>query len=289
MAKKTSPIIKSVALPLGNPLDLSLRAKQVILDADYVYCEDTRKFRSLLQALDMSLKPGVKIRTIPGSEEWSEDWSKLESDAEGKLVITVSDAGTPIINDPGLALTKYAREQGWSFEALPGPCAPVLTIQATGGFGLPFSFYGFAPKDGADSKAFKGFVSAVDQVNTFVFFDTRYQIVNTLEKLAASNLADRSIHLTRELTKTYEEIFSGSVSEVLERVKAKLQKDDALGELTIVLEGRPSDSLSQSTTLTIEELLEFRNAAPRKAAKILSQAKGLSSQESYKLIVESRP
>ncbi len=286
--KQTLPAVKSVALPIGNSQDISLRSIKAIQGADIIYCEDTRKLKSLIQALELVLKNSVSLRSIPGTEEWNVDWSKLAVEAAGKTIVIVSDAGTPIINDPGKALTQYAREHGWSFEALPGPCAPVLALQYTGGFGLPFAFFGFAPRNaGKDSKTFQDFAKAIDQVRSFVFFDTRYQVVNTLKTLCELELGERKVFLARELTKTHEEIFEGTVIEVLEQVRAKLEADDAIGELTLVMEGQPLAS-SEQTSISVEELLEFRNAAPRKAAKILAQLKALSSQESYKLIVESR-
>ena len=289
MSQGNFPIVKSVALPLGNPKDLSLRAIEAITEAEFVYCEDKRKFKALTSQLEIELRPTLSMRTIPGNEEWNEDWSKLSKEAAGKTVLLVSDAGTPIINDPGKALTLFAKQEGWGFEAIPGPSAPIFAIQLTGGFGLPFSFFGFAPKGkGAESKSFKAFVQRIDESKTFIFFDTRYQIVNTLENLVSLGLGDRNMFLTREQTKTHEEIISASVSETLKWVVDKLKADDAIGELTLIIEGNPDVVDGSKSPMGTEALLEFRNAAPRKAAKILSGVSGLSSQESYKLIIESR-
>lgn len=287
MSNSTYPTVISLAMPLGNPKDISFRAVEALTDADFIYCEDKRKLKFLCSALAIQLKSDVKLRVVPGSREWDENWSRLGQEAAGKNVLMLSDAGTPIINDPGAAIVQYAREQGWPLVSLPGPSAPILAVQKTGGYGLPLLFFGFAPKAShADKKNFQDFLSAIHSAGTFVFFDTKYQIGKTLEALAQAGEAERPLVVLKDMTKQFEGEFVGSVGEVSVQIAQHLEKEDGIGELTVVLKGGQEQSTDQAQEQSTQaaEWIAFRNAAPRKAAKILAQKFGLKSQESYKLI-----
>ena len=287
-------VVSLLALPLGNPEDLSLRGQKAFADADRIFCEDTRKLRQLLQSLGISLKEQCRVTSLPGDEEWGFKWKSLE-DESAKMkgaynVVLVSDAGTPGLNDPGRALAEHALSQGWDLRALPGPSAPILALQWTGGFGLPFVFWGFAPK--ARGKNFREFQNAFKTAKTLACFETRHQVIDTLESLVDAGLSANRMHLCREMTKTHEELWSGTVVEILARVREKLEKDDAIGELTLLFEGEGISGESQAShadPMTLaRKILEMRTLPPKAASKVLAELSGLDKTEAYKLLVESK-
>ncbi|MEO5667763.1 MAG: SAM-dependent methyltransferase, partial [Bdellovibrionota bacterium] len=203
-------VVTLLALPLGNPEDLSLRGKRALAEADRIFCEDTRKLHQLVQALGVSLKENGRVTSLPGDEEWNFNWRYLEEEADRLKgpysVVLVSDAGTPGLNDPGRALAEHAMKNGWDLKALPGPSAPILALQWTGGFGLPFVFWGFAPK--ARGKNFREFTATLRASKTLACFETRHQIVETLESMNEAGLGETRMHLCSEMTKTHEELWS---------------------------------------------------------------------------------
>lgn len=286
--------ITLLAMPLGNPEDLSLRGQRCLESSDRVFCEDTRKLNQVLAALGISLKGNCRVSSLPGDEEWNFDWKLLESDAQMSQastyqVVLVSDAGTPGLNDPGRALAEHALKHGWNLQALPGPSAPMLALQWTGGFGLPFVFWGFSPK--SKGKAFRDFQMALRGAKTLACFETRHQILTTLETLIEAGLGGVRMHLCREMTKTHEELWSGSVEEIFEKVQEKLKADNAIGELTLLFEGegKSVESLRSEDPLAFaKRILEMRTLPPKAASKLLSELSGLDKSEAYRLLVESK-
>lgn len=290
-----APQILLVALPLGNPADLTRRASDALEAADWIFCEDTRKLKSLMEAAKLQFKAGSRMTSIPGSEEWNFNWSQLEEAARTQdefKVVLCSDAGTPSINDPGRALVIEAQKRAWPVLALPGPSAPVMAIQWSGGFGLPLLFYGFAPKGGG--KSFDEFVSGLKSSRSFVFFDTRYNVQATLSALGEAGYGERRSFLAREMTKTHEELLSGTVNEVKVLVDKQLEKEGAIGELTLIIEGdggvsAQAQALAQGDPEDLaRKILSISQLAPKTASKILSELSGLSKQDSYKLMVDMK-
>jgi 16S rRNA (cytidine1402-2'-O)-methyltransferase len=293
-AKNLPPDIYVLALPLGNPEDMTLRGQRVLLEADWIFCEDKRKLQVLLSALNIKTKESCRWKSIPSDQEWKYDWSHLEKESGQETplkVVLVSDAGSPVVNDPGKALVEEALKRNWNLRALPGASAPILAVQWSGGFGLPICFAGFAPRE--SGKSFDNFAQQAQRAGTFVFFDTRYNVVSTLKNFEKAGWAQSPIFLAREMTKKYEELWSGSVEEIRVRVEAKLKEDNALGELTLVLQGQyQTHSLGQRLEANSLELakkiIEIAYLPPKEAAKSLSAIVGLSTQETYKLMVEMK-
>jgi 16S rRNA (cytidine1402-2'-O)-methyltransferase len=291
---KGRPVVTLLALPLGNPEDLSLRGARALREADRLFCEDTRKLHQLLQALGLELKPSCRVSSLPGDEEWNFNWKYLQDDAEklGAIyqVVLVSDAGTPGLNDPGRALAEHAQREGWELRALPGPSAPVLALQWTGGFGMPFVFWGFSPK--SRGKTFRDFQAALKSSGTLACFETRHQVLETLEALVEVGLGETRMHLCREMTKTHEELWTGSVSEILERTREKLARDDAIGELTLLFEGEGraaggADGV-QDPVAFARKILELRSLPPKAASKVLAELSGIDKAEAYRMLIDSK-
>jgi 16S rRNA (cytidine1402-2'-O)-methyltransferase len=277
---KKAPHVHLVALPLGHPQDLSARARVILESARFIFCEDTRKFQRLAQ--DSGLQPRGKFISMPGDEEWNASWDRfLEDGTEEPVWALVSDAGTPIVNDPGKALLEHARRQGWRVTALPGPCAPILAWQWSGGFGLPFCFAGFAPKaKGPGVKVLEDFFAPTAHARSFVFFDTRHQVLTTLEHLESVGLGERRVFLAREMTKPHEELLEGSVAALRELLAKRLAADEGLGELTLLLEGGLLGAAPVAAA-SIEDLVEVRRGGAKAAAKIAARLSGLPVSECY--------
>ncbi len=286
--------IDILALPIGNPEDLSLRGRASLERADRVFCEDSRKLHALLQALGISLQEGCRVTSLPGNEEWNFKWDHLREDASKKkddyYAVMVSDAGTPALNDPGRALAEHALRQGWNLRALPGPSAPMMALQWTGGFGLPFVFFGFVPK--AKGKAWKEFLSSLDASGTLACFETRHQIVETLEALLESGHSETWGHLGRERARNHEARWSGSVREILERVRHKLERDDAIGEMTLLFQGQrrivTESRLHEDPQGLARKILSVRELPPKAASKVLAELSGLEKDEAYRLLAEAK-
>lgn len=288
-----APLIQIVALPLGNPRDLSRRAAEALEAADWIFCEDTRKIKALMEACKLKLKEASRLTSIPGAEEWNFNWSSLEEAARSERefkVVLCSDAGTPSVNDPGRALVMEAHKRKWPVIAIPGPSAPVMAIQWSGGFGLPILFYGFAPKGAG--KHFDDFVARLKSAVSFVFFDTRYNILSTLSLLEEASMGHKRAFLAREMTKAHEELWQGTVSEIKVLVEKHLNQEDAIGEITVVVEGE-CEVLSSSAPRSPQDaqdfarkILSITQLAPKAASKVLAELSGLSKAEAYKLMVD---
>ena len=223
--------LQIVSTPIGNLGDLSARAREALASADLVACEDTRRTGLLLSRLGikrplLSLHEHNERQRVPGILE------RLEA---GETVALVSDAGTPVVADPGFVLVREATEQGIRVEAIPGPSAILTALVASGLPPLPFSFAGFPPHKGGKRRTFYERWSEED--HTVIFFESPHRIVKSLRDLAEVAGPERPCAVGRELTKQYEEILRGPAQEILETLEAR---DSVKGELVIVL-GRPVD------------------------------------------------
>jgi 16S rRNA (cytidine1402-2'-O)-methyltransferase len=283
------PKIYLVGIPIGNIGDLSPRARAVLEGASRIFCEDTRKLKDLAARAELPLK--AKFFAIPGDREFEFDWSREAEEASPENAwVLVSDAGTPVVNDPGRGLIHFAIREGLEIFAIPGPSAPILLWQWSGGFGLPFVFAGFAPKaKRAGAADLDDFFLQASLGGSFCFFDTRHQVLVSLEHLVQMGWGARKLFVAREMTKTHEELIRGTVESVLEILQKRLEKDEPLGELTMLLEAKEpevSDQLSQMPSL--EELLQIRSATPKLAAKVLARITGLKTSEVYEKLIQTK-
>jgi 16S rRNA (cytidine1402-2'-O)-methyltransferase len=213
-----------VATPIGNLEDITLRALRVLKECDVVAAEDTRHSGQLLKhfGITKSLLSYFQFNEARRSEEI------LERLRHGEKVALVTDAGTPGISDPGTRVVRAALAAGLRVEAVPGPCALVAALTASG---LPtdeFHFVGFLPhKSGQRRRQLEGLGSVA---GTLIFYESPYRIVKLLEELA-DLYPDRRVVLARELTKKFEEIRAGAAAELLEEVKKRTIK----GEFVVLL------------------------------------------------------
>lgn len=220
-----------VATPIGNLEDITLRAIRVLKEADVIACEDTRNTRKLLSRYAID-KPLLSYHEHNEMEKAKELISLL---VEGKSVAVVSDAGTPGISDPGYRLVKMALERGILVLPVPGPSAAVSALSVSGLPTPSFAYFGFPPR--TKKRLSDYLVRIKGYPETLVFYESPKRVVKTL-RLMLEALGDRRISLSREMTKLYEETFTGRISEVLSELE---KKGELKGEFTIVVEGASSE------------------------------------------------
>ncbi|MDD2696608.1 MAG: 16S rRNA (cytidine(1402)-2'-O)-methyltransferase [Candidatus Pacebacteria bacterium] len=216
-----------VATPIGNLKDISLRALEVLKEVDLILCEDTRTTGKLLDR--------YQIKTSVLSYHQHSKFQKIDYIMDllkqGKNLALVSDAGTPGISDPGNKLIESAIQQDdkITITSIPGPSA-AAAVASISGFPMDkFLFLGFPP---VKNKRKKFFEEIIDSKYPVIFYESPYRIIKTLSEL--SNCLNRKIVVCRELTKKFETVYRGKVSEVMQRI----EKDVVKGEFVVVIEGK---------------------------------------------------
>lgn len=203
-----------VATPIGNLDDLSPRARAAFEAADLVACEDTRHTGRLLAHLGIR-KPLVSLHEHNERQRLPRLLADLE---EGKVIAVASDAGTPLLSDPGFLLVREAAARGVRIEPIPGPAAPLAALVASGLPPYPFTFAGFPPpKSGKRRNFYKGWA---DLGHTLILFESPHRLIASLED-ALAELGDRPVAVARELTKLHEEVLRGPLSQVLEELRGR--------------------------------------------------------------------
>ncbi|MEI3549348.1 MAG: 16S rRNA (cytidine(1402)-2'-O)-methyltransferase [Alphaproteobacteria bacterium] len=267
-----------VATPIGNLGDLSPRAAETLANADVIACEDTRIAKKLFALLNISTA-GKKFIVYQNYNEEDEAQNIINLAVnDGKSIALVSDAGSPLISDPGYRLVRKAREQNVFVTVLPGCCALVCALQLSG---LPtnrFLFAGFIPnKDKARADTLK---EVRDTKATIVFYETAQRIVKTLTA-AAEIFGNREMAVAREISKVYEECVNGTAAELIEHFSAK----DPKGEMVLMIAPAAEKDFSD---LDIASLLRQKMAEmPLKSAvKEMVSAYGLNKNEIYELALK---
>lgn len=217
-----------VATPIGNLEDITLRALRTFKECDYVLCEDTRVTGKLLHHYEIK----AKMHRYDAHTSSNSHQQILADLAEGKHIALVSDAGTPIISDPGVLLVQSAREAGVLIEVIPGASAVTSVVSLAGIAGNQFSFLGFVPHKKGRETFFK---SLATYKHPTVFFESTHRILKTLESLRAQ-YPEQTIYIGRELTKMHEELLVGTASELLEILTEKPVKQK--GEFVVIVENK---------------------------------------------------
>ena len=266
-----------VATPIGNLEDITLRALRVLREVALIAAEDTRRTLGLLQHYQIS-RPLISLHDHNERHRTPALLARLEA---GDSVALVSDAGTPLISDPGLHLVQQAVAAGIRVEAIPGPSALTAALALSGIPQNEFTFLGFAPaRSGARERWLKALVS---ERRTLVLFESPHRVRATLEHLLR-HLGDRSVVVARELTKVHESVYRGRLTEVL---AGGLEER---GEFVILVE-QPSHSTDLSTTSSVDsayiaqefcEMTKNGALSGRDAANMIARRHGLSRQAVFR-------
>lgn len=233
-----SPSLYLIPTPVGNMEDITLRCINTLKMVDLLLCEDTRVTSELLHKLEIKKK-------LIHSDDHTEDGLKemvVDKLREGLNIGLVTDRGTPIISDPGYKIVEYVSKMGFNIISLPGPTAFVPALTASGLNPQPFLFYGFL--NSKSSKREKELENLKKLPYTIVLYEAPHRISSMLSDLLKV-FGDRQIALNREISKKYEEIIRGRISEILPIV------DELKGEMVVVVEGNTENE--DFSTMTILE------------------------------------
>jgi 16S rRNA (cytidine1402-2'-O)-methyltransferase len=267
-----------VATPLGNPGDFSTRAREILAEVDVILAEDTRR------AARLCAEQGIRPRRLLSFFEHNEEKRAGEALCllrEGRSLALVSDAGTPLLADPGYHLVRACRREGFAVSPLPGPSAPSAALSAAGIAPLPYTFLGFLPRDPAGQKnLFRAFAATP---GSLVFFERRDRLRTSLF-LAYEILGPRELAVCRELTKIHEEFILTRLEKAADLPKT------LLGELTIII--GPQERAARLPEDDIRRLIADarvgRKAKPGELARRLrKEACGWSAKELYALLTQT--
>jgi len=269
-----SPILWLVAMPLGNPEDLSPRGRAVLSGVDAVLAEDTRRAGLVCRRCEVKVRRFVSFHEHNEEKRGPEIVSRLR---KGARLALIADAGMPIVADPGYRLVRLCREAGIPVSVIPGPSAPATALAGSGIAPLPYTFLGFMPRDGAGRK--KLFSAFAHTPGSLVFFERKDRLAASLAD-AYALLGQRELCIARELTKIHEEFIVARLAD-FPQVSAGL-----LGELTVVI-GPALETRRNAETEALAILREEqeRGGRPREIARrAQGRLHGWTGRELYALL-----
>jgi 16S rRNA (cytidine1402-2'-O)-methyltransferase len=267
-----------VAVPIGNPDDLSTRARDTLGMVAVVAAEDTRHFATLARHHGI----GTRAVSYHDHNEESRASELIGRLSAGEDVALVSDAGTPLVSDPGYRLVRAAIEAGITITSLPGPSAVTTALAASGLPPQPFRFIGFLPRTAAQRRS--TFESIASDQATLVAFESPRRVSAALRD-ALATLGDRPASLARNVTKPHERYQRGPLSELIAQLEAEGQ---VRGECTIVI-GGAEGRVAATEAAAADARLLLAHAAPKRAIQELLMARhGLSKRDAYALVLGLR-
>jgi 16S rRNA (cytidine1402-2'-O)-methyltransferase len=266
-----------IGTPIGNLGDLPPRAVEALRSADLVLCEDTRHTRGLLTHFGID-KPTQRFDDHTEDARGGTFADRIEA---GETVALVSDAGMPVISDPGFRLVRIARERGLSVEPIPGPFAGVLALVASGIAPLPFTFLGFTPHRHGERSEFYRRLAALG--HTAIVYESPERIVESLRD-ALPILGDVEVTVAREMTKLHEEFIRGTISEVIAALETRTIK----GEITVVFAAAAPPESNVTPDDVAAEFARLRDSGMRRndAVKAVAEKFGLRKNEVYKMLLQ---
>lgn len=269
-----------VPTPIGHLGDMSSRAIDVLGQVSLIACEDTRHSGKLLSHFGIT----TKTTALHDHNERARAQWIVEQLAAGQSVALISDAGTPLISDPGYHLVSHVRQAGFRVIPLPGPCAAITALSASGLPSDRFSFEGFLPSK-EKARADK-LLELKEDPRTLIFYESPHRIEHSLTTMVEVLGSDRHVVMAREVTKTFETFLSGPVSEVLATVSSDLNQQK--GEIVLMVHGYQLNDEEAIPTVAINTLKLLCEELPlKKAAAIAAQIHGLKKNALYKYGLES--
>ncbi|MGI2195992.1 16S rRNA (cytidine(1402)-2'-O)-methyltransferase [Shewanella baltica] len=269
-----------VPTPIGNLGDMSSRAIEVLNQVSLIACEDTRHSGKLLSHFGIT----TKTTALHDHNERARAQWIVDQLAAGQSIALISDAGTPLISDPGYHLVSHVRQSGFNVIPLPGPCAAITALSASGLPSDRFTFEGFLPSK-EKARADK-LLSLKEDPRTLIFYESPHRIEHCLTTMVEVLGGDRHVVMAREVTKTFETFLSGPVSEVLAKVSTDLNQQK--GEIVLMVHGYHLSDDEAIPTVAINTLKLLCEELPlKKAAAIAAQIHGLKKNALYKYGLES--
>jgi 16S rRNA (cytidine1402-2'-O)-methyltransferase len=267
-----------VATPIGNLADISERAIETLKQVDLIAAEDTRHSNTLLQRFGIN----TKICAYHEHNEEKVTQRLIQQMQNGESIALISDAGTPLINDPGYKLVVAAHDNNIKVVPIPGPSAIITALSASGLPTNKFTYEGYLPaKTEARKKCLQGLMS---ESRTLVFYEAPHRIVESLKIMQEIFGAERRVTVARELTKQFEQI----VRDKLSVINEKLEKEEIKikGEFVIIVEGAQETTVSDAEALRINQILSEK-LSPKEAARMTAKITGKKKNEVYQLALKS--
>ena len=273
--KITPGTLYIVATPIGNLGDISARALKVLAQVDIIACEDTRHTQKLLSAF------AIKNKTLSmhdHNERQRQDYI-AELLQEGKSIALVSDAGTPLISDPGFHLVRHCRSLNLAVSPVPGACAAISALSVAG---LPtdrFSFEGFLPsKSGARQSTL---LALANEPRTMVFYDAPRRAIDTVSDIVEVLGGERDIVIARELTKTFETVYADNAQNILNWLSG--DPNQLKGEMVLIINGAPKKDTAITPEVEGTLKLLLKELPPKKACAIAAEIYQLNKKALYDL------
>ena len=274
-------VLTLAATPIGNPLDASVRLMRALAEADLIAAEDTRRLARLVRELEVETTG--RILSYHEHNEAERTEVLREALAEGQRVLIVTDAGMPVVSDPGFRAVRAATEAGFRTTVIPGPSAVLTALAASGIAPDRFTFEGFPPRrDGRRATALE---PLAEEQRTMVFFESPRRTAATLESMAEAFGPQRQAAVARELTKTHEQLVRGTLAELVDWAGGT----EVLGEVVIVVAG--AEPVAARAEDLVEEVLARAAAGERlkAVAKEIARAHpGVGASELYDLALQRR-
>jgi 16S rRNA (cytidine1402-2'-O)-methyltransferase len=257
--------------PIGNLEDVTLRVLAALREADIVACEDTRRTRILLDRYGVS----ASLVSYHEHNERARSGELVGKMREGAVVALVSDAGTPLVSDPGFVLVRACVAAGLEVEVLPGPSAALAALVASALPADRWRFAGFLPRKKGELQ------TVLSGPETLVAFESPKRVAASLRVLAELD-PERPVAVCRELTKLHEEVVRGTAAELAERYRA----EEPRGEVALVVGGAPSIADEIGPALEAVRRLVEAGAKPRPAASVVSELTGVAANKLYRALTE---
>ena len=273
-----------VATPIGNLGDLAPRAREVLRDADLLLAEDTRHTAQLLHACGIQ-RPAGTLESLHEHNERSRVPAVVQRLQAGATVALASDAGTPLVSDPGAALVSAAVTAGVEVVAVPGPCAAIAALTLAALPAASFAFEGFLPPRAAARR--EKLQDLAGESRTLVFYEAPHRLRESLEDLAGSFGAERPAAVARELTKKFETVYRGTLGSLVQQ--AASDADMSRGEIVLVVQGAARRAAADDADADRVLRVLLDELPVSQAARIAAQLTGRPRKDLYERALRLRP
>lgn len=267
------------ATPIGDPRDASPRLVELLETADIIAAEDTRRLRRLLATLGVT--PRGRVLAHHDHNEADSAAGLVDLARGGAQIVLVTDAGMPAVSDPGYRVVVAAIAADIAVTAVPGPSAVLAALAVSGLATDRFTFEGFPPRKAGERARY--LAALTDEPRTMVFFEAPHRLAEVLTALSDSFGADRQAAVCRELTKTHEQVIRGTLADL-----QRWAGDGVLGEVTLVVAGRPRRALDITELVAEVERLVLSGRTLREASKVVASAADIGARDVYDAAIKSR-